>query len=65
LFLVQTLNRLITKEELFKAVWADSFVEEGNLTQNISSGKALATKFRGQWVILTIPRKGYQLLRTC
>src|SRR5579859_7941385 len=35
-FLVQNPNRLVTKEELLRAVWGDTFVEEGNLTQYIS-----------------------------
>jgi DNA-binding winged helix-turn-helix (wHTH) protein len=35
LFLVQNPNRLVTKEELLQAVWGDTFVEEGNLTQYI------------------------------
>jgi TolB-like protein len=61
LFLVQNPNRLITKEELFKAVWADSFVEEGNLTQNIFLlRKALAQNSEDSGLIVTIPRKGYQ-----
>ncbi len=36
LFLAQNPNRLVTKEELLQAVWGDTFVEEGNLTQYIS-----------------------------
>src|SRR6266478_2155131 len=36
LFLVQNPNRLVTKDELLQAVWGDTFVEEGNLTQYIS-----------------------------
>src|SRR5262245_49767097 len=36
LFLVQNPNRLVTKEELLQAVWGDTFVEVGNLTQYIS-----------------------------
>ena len=43
LFLVQNPNRLVTKEELLRAVWGDTFVEDGNLTQYISHlRKALA-----------------------
>ena len=34
-FLVQNPNRLVTKEELLQAVWGDTIVEEGNLTQYI------------------------------
>src|SRR6202161_3190978 len=36
LFLVQNPNRLVTKEELLQAVWGETIVEEGNLTQYIS-----------------------------
>ncbi|MGA2430235.1 MAG: transcriptional regulator, partial [Candidatus Acidiferrum sp.] len=61
LFLVRNPNRLITKEELISAVWAGSFVEDGNLTQNIFLlRKALAQKSEDSGLILTIPRKGYQ-----
>jgi len=35
LFLAQNPNRLVTKDELLLAVWGDSIVEEGNLTQYI------------------------------
>lgn len=35
-FLVQNPNRLVTKQELLQAVWGETFVEEGNLTQYIS-----------------------------
>jgi DNA-binding winged helix-turn-helix (wHTH) protein/Tol biopolymer transport system component len=61
LFLVQNPNRVITREELISAVWSGSFVEDGNLTQNISLlRKALAQKSEDSGLILTIPRKGYQ-----
>src|ERR1700686_4507049 len=60
LFLVQNPNRVITREELISAVWSGSFVEDGNLTQNISLlRKALAQKSEDSGLILTIPRKGY------
>jgi TolB-like protein/DNA-binding winged helix-turn-helix (wHTH) protein len=61
LFLVQNPNRLITKEELLKAVWGDTFVEEGNLTQYISLlRKALGDASEHARLIVTIARKGYQ-----
>jgi DNA-binding winged helix-turn-helix (wHTH) protein len=37
LVLVENGNRLTTKEELMRKVWPDSFVEEANLTVNISA----------------------------
>ena len=61
LFLAQNPNRLITKDELLKAVWGDTFVEEGNLTQYISHlRKALADNSENSRLIVTISRKGYQ-----
>jgi DNA-binding winged helix-turn-helix (wHTH) protein len=61
LFLVQNPNRLVTKEELLQAVWGDTFVEEGNLTQYISHlRKALGDNSDDTRLIVTIARKGYQ-----
>src|SRR5258707_13147387 len=61
LFLAQHPNRLVTKEELLNAVWGDTFVEEGNLTQYISHlRKALGDASENARVIVTIARKGYQ-----
>src|ERR1700690_3054714 len=62
LFLVQNPNRMVTKEELLQAVWGDTFVEEGNLTQYISLlRKALGDNSEDTRLIVTIARKGYQL----
>src|SRR5580698_8339133 len=61
LFLAQNPNRLVTKEELLQAVWGDTFVEEGNLTQYISHlRKALGDNPEDARLIVTIARKGYQ-----
>jgi TolB-like protein/DNA-binding winged helix-turn-helix (wHTH) protein/Flp pilus assembly protein TadD len=61
LFLAQNPNRLVTKEELLRAVWGDTFVEEGNLTQYISHlRKALDDDSEDTRLIVTIARKGYQ-----
>jgi eukaryotic-like serine/threonine-protein kinase len=61
LFLVQNPNRLVTKEELLQAVWGDTVVEEGNLTQYISHlRKALGDNSEDTRLIVTIARKGYQ-----
>src|SRR3984885_3948860 len=60
LFLVQNPNRLVTKEELLQAVWGDTVVEEGNLTQYISHlRKALGDNSEDTRLIVTIARKGY------
>ncbi|MGE5207428.1 MAG: tetratricopeptide repeat protein [Chlamydiota bacterium] len=62
LVLVQNGSRPISREELIQAVWPDSFVEEGNLTQNIFVvRKALGSENR---YIVTIPGRGYQFVET-
>src|ERR1700733_1465551 len=61
LFLAQNPNRLVTKEELLQAVWGDTVVEEGNLTQYISHlRKALGDNPEDTRLIVTIARRGYQ-----
>jgi eukaryotic-like serine/threonine-protein kinase len=61
LYMVRNPLRLITKEELLQAVWPDSFVEEGNLTQNIFLLRKALTNGRDDFrYIVTIPGRGYQ-----
>ncbi len=61
LVLVQNGSRLTTKEELMRKVWPDSFVEEANLTVNISAlRRQLGETPEGQQYIETVPRKGYR-----
>jgi DNA-binding winged helix-turn-helix (wHTH) protein len=56
--LVENPGRVLPKEEILKAVWRESFVEENNLTQHISLlRKALADRAR---YIVTVPGHGYQ-----
>ncbi|MEZ5426865.1 MAG: winged helix-turn-helix domain-containing protein [Pyrinomonadaceae bacterium] len=63
LTLVENHGRLVEKEELMKAVWADSFVEEGNLTFTIRLlRKALGDQRRKPRFIETVPRRGYRFI---
>jgi TolB-like protein/DNA-binding winged helix-turn-helix (wHTH) protein/Flp pilus assembly protein TadD len=60
-YLLQNPNRLVSKEELLRAVWGDTFVEDGTLTQYISHlRKALGDNPEESRLIVTIARKGYQ-----
>jgi DNA-binding winged helix-turn-helix (wHTH) protein/TolB-like protein/Tfp pilus assembly protein PilF len=61
LVLVQNGNRLTRKEDLMHRVWPDSFVEEANLTVNISAlRKLLGVTPDGQQYIETVPKRGYR-----
>jgi eukaryotic-like serine/threonine-protein kinase len=63
LLLVRNKGRLMEKDELMKALWPDSFVEESNLPQNIFTlRKVLGEKDDGERFIETIPRRGYRFI---
>jgi DNA-binding winged helix-turn-helix (wHTH) protein/TolB-like protein/Tfp pilus assembly protein PilF len=63
LALVENRGRLVEKDDLMKRVWPTTFVEEGNLTQNISLlRKALGENASGPQFIETIPRRGYRFV---
>jgi len=63
LFLIDNRNRVIEKSEFMKAVWPDSFVEEGNLSQNIFLlRKTFGDGQDGQRYILTVPGVGYRFV---
>jgi DNA-binding winged helix-turn-helix (wHTH) protein/tetratricopeptide (TPR) repeat protein len=57
-YLVENPGRVVSKDELLKTAWPESFVEENNLTQHISLlRKALGDR---SGFIVTIPGRGYQ-----
>jgi len=63
LALVERHGHLVTKEELFRLVWPDAFVEENNLAQNVSTiRRALGESPGGQRFIATIPKRGYRFV---
>lgn len=62
LYMVRNGRRLLTKEELMSAVWRDTAVEEGNLTQGVFLlRKALAANQPDSGkLIVTVPGRGYR-----
>jgi len=64
LVLVENHTRVVSKDELMKAVWgADTFVEEGSLTRNVSLlRKTLAEGHDDTLCIATFPKRGYQFV---
>src|SRR5258708_7803248 len=61
--LVSRSGRLIEKDELMQGVWPGSFVEEGNLSVNVSAlRKALGDNQNGQRYIQTVPKRGYRFV---
>lgn len=63
LLLVQNSDRVMEKDELMKALWPNSFVEEANLTQHISLlRKALGESPTNHRYIVTAPGRGYRFV---
>lgn len=63
LVLVQNSGRMLSKEELMKALWPDSFVEESNLTQQVSMiRRALGESRADPRYVVTVPSRGYRFV---
>jgi DNA-binding winged helix-turn-helix (wHTH) protein len=61
LVLVRRGREVVSKEELLKEIWPDSFVEEANLSQHIFKlRKALGDTLEGERYIVTLPGRGYR-----
>ena len=61
--LVENHDHLMRKDELMKALWPDSVVEENNLEHNISTiRRTLGQLHAGVKHIETVPRQGYRLI---
>jgi DNA-binding winged helix-turn-helix (wHTH) protein/tetratricopeptide (TPR) repeat protein len=61
LVLVQKSGTVVLKDDLMKALWPDSFVEESNLTQHIFVlRKSLGETAGENRYIATVPGRGYQ-----
>ncbi|HJX92264.1 MAG TPA: winged helix-turn-helix domain-containing protein [Pyrinomonadaceae bacterium] len=60
-YLVENQGRMISKEELMKAIWPNAFVEENNLTQSVSALRRILGERRGEnRYIVTVPGHGYR-----
>lgn len=63
LLLIENCGHALGKEEIMQTVWADSFVEENNLAQNISLlRKVLGEGVGGAKYIETVSKRGYRFI---
>jgi TolB-like protein/DNA-binding winged helix-turn-helix (wHTH) protein/Tfp pilus assembly protein PilF len=62
LLLIQNAGKVVTKDELMKAVWPNSFVEESNLTQTIFMVRKALDETSGRRYILNVQGQGYRFL---
>ena len=63
LTLVEHRGQVVTKDDLMKAVWPDTVVEENNLTQQIAMlRKVLGERAKEHRYIVTVPGRGYSFV---
>jgi len=63
LLLVKRSGEVLEKEELIRAIWPDTIVEENNLNQNISTLRRVLGESRGEnRYIATVPGRGYRFI---
>lgn len=61
--LIRHRDRVLEKEELLKTIWPDSFVEEANLVQNVSTLRKALCELPGEHrYIATVPGRGYRFV---
>lgn len=60
--IVERQGEVVSKDEIFSKVWAETFVEKGVLTQNIYTlRQALGTDENGKPLIENLKRRGYRI----
>ncbi len=63
LLLLQHKGEIVEKDDLMRAIWPDTVVEENNLNQNISTlRRVLGQNQNENRCILTVPGKGYRFV---
>ena len=61
LVLIRHQKQVVTKDDLMKTIWPDTFVEEANLSRNIFLlRKALGESPQDHTYIVTVPGRGYR-----
>jgi len=62
LMLVENAGRVLSKEKMLAEIWEDSFVEENNLAQNISTLRRFLGQTQDLKFIETVPKFGYRFV---
>ncbi len=60
--LVESNGRLLEKDELIARLWPDSYVEESNLSRNVSMLRQALELDAGEELIKTVPKRGYRFV---
>src|ERR1041385_6086898 len=62
LILIRNAGHTLEKDYLLRELWPDTFVEEGNLAQNISLLRKALSNGGDDRYIITVPRRGYRFV---
>ena len=62
LMLAANAGHVLSKEQMLAEIWADSFVEENNLAQNVSQLRRVLGESEGNKFIETVPKYGYRFV---
>src|SRR6266496_3174482 len=62
LLLIQHSGQVVSKDELMRVVWPDSFVEESNLTQTVFMLRKALAETPDQRYIVTVQGRGYRFV---
>src|SRR5687768_13185562 len=60
--LVENAGEVVSKEDLMKRVWVDSFVEEANLSHHIFKLRKALGENEERKLIETVPKRGYRFV---
>ncbi len=64
-YLVQHRDRVVSKAELLEYLWPQQYISETTLSQRLRLvRKAVGESGRRQWVITTVPGRGYRFVAT-
>jgi DNA-binding winged helix-turn-helix (wHTH) protein/pimeloyl-ACP methyl ester carboxylesterase len=58
--LVENAGKVVSKEELVRRIWPNTFIEEGSLTRTISILRKALDVGNGQELIATLSKRGYR-----
>src|SRR5262252_4364440 len=62
-FLVQNRDRVVSKDDLLEAVWGGRLVSESTFFTRINAARrAVGDDGERQWLIRTVPRKGFRFI---
>lgn len=60
-FLIKHSGEMLSRQELLEHAWSDRIVSQGSLNQAISNLRAILGDDQAREIIITVPRRGYQL----